>query len=73
MNSPEFTAKLVEGPVGILTIKPSGSVGMGKALVHWFIYTLAVSAMVAYVASPLSSGTTGAALRVDGGVTKSVF
>jgi NAD(P)-dependent dehydrogenase (short-subunit alcohol dehydrogenase family) len=32
-----------------------------------------VAAMVAYVASPLSSGTTGAALRVDGGCTKSAF
>jgi NAD(P)-dependent dehydrogenase (short-subunit alcohol dehydrogenase family) len=32
-----------------------------------------IAAMVAYVASPLSSGTTGAALRVDGGCTKSAF
>ena len=32
-----------------------------------------VAAMVVYVASPLSSGTTGAALRVDGGVVKSAF
>lgn len=32
-----------------------------------------VAAMVAYVASPLSSATTGAALRVDGGVVKSAF
>ncbi len=30
-----------------------------------------VAALVTYVASPLSSGTTGAALRVDGGVVKS--
>ncbi len=32
-----------------------------------------VASMVVYIASPLSSGTTGAALRVDGGCTKSVF
>jgi NAD(P)-dependent dehydrogenase (short-subunit alcohol dehydrogenase family) len=32
-----------------------------------------VAAMVAYVASPLSSATNGAALRVDGGVVKSAF
>ena len=32
-----------------------------------------IAAMVTYIASPLSSGTTGTALRVDGGVTKSVF
>jgi NAD(P)-dependent dehydrogenase (short-subunit alcohol dehydrogenase family) len=32
-----------------------------------------VAAMVTYVASPLASATTGAALRVDGGVIKSAF
>jgi len=32
-----------------------------------------IATMVAYIASPLSSGTTGAALRVDGGCTKSAF
>ena len=31
-----------------------------------------IAAMVAFVASPLSSGTNGAALRVDGGVVRSV-
>lgn len=32
-----------------------------------------VASLVAYVASPLASATTGAALRVDGGTTKSAF
>jgi NAD(P)-dependent dehydrogenase (short-subunit alcohol dehydrogenase family) len=32
-----------------------------------------IASMVAYVASSLASGTTGAALRVDGGCTKSAF
>jgi NAD(P)-dependent dehydrogenase (short-subunit alcohol dehydrogenase family) len=32
-----------------------------------------VASLVAYIASPLASATTGAALRVDGGVIKSVF
>jgi NAD(P)-dependent dehydrogenase (short-subunit alcohol dehydrogenase family) len=32
-----------------------------------------VASMVAYIASPLASATTGAALRVDGGVVKSAF
>lgn len=31
-----------------------------------------IAAMVAFVASPLSSGTNGAALRVDGGVVRSI-
>jgi enoyl-[acyl-carrier-protein] reductase (NADH) len=32
-----------------------------------------VAALVTYVASPLSSATNGAALRVDGGVIKTAF
>jgi NAD(P)-dependent dehydrogenase (short-subunit alcohol dehydrogenase family) len=32
-----------------------------------------VAAMIVYVASPLSAATTGAALRVDGGVVKSAY
>jgi NAD(P)-dependent dehydrogenase (short-subunit alcohol dehydrogenase family) len=32
-----------------------------------------VASMVTYIASPLASATTGAALRVDGGTTKSAF
>jgi NAD(P)-dependent dehydrogenase (short-subunit alcohol dehydrogenase family) len=32
-----------------------------------------IAPLVTYIASPLSSGTTGAALRVDGGCTKSAF
>jgi NAD(P)-dependent dehydrogenase (short-subunit alcohol dehydrogenase family) len=32
-----------------------------------------IAPLVAYLASPLSAATTGAALRVDGGVTKSAF
>jgi NAD(P)-dependent dehydrogenase (short-subunit alcohol dehydrogenase family) len=32
-----------------------------------------IASLVAYLASPLSSGTTGAALRVDGGCAKSAF
>jgi NAD(P)-dependent dehydrogenase (short-subunit alcohol dehydrogenase family) len=32
-----------------------------------------VASLVAYVASPVASATTGAALRVDGGVIRSAF
>jgi NAD(P)-dependent dehydrogenase (short-subunit alcohol dehydrogenase family) len=32
-----------------------------------------IASLVTYIASPLSSGTTGAALRADGGVIKSAF
>ena len=43
------------------------------SLIKRFERTEEIATLVAYVASPLSSGTTGAALRVDGGVVKSAF
>jgi NAD(P)-dependent dehydrogenase (short-subunit alcohol dehydrogenase family) len=43
------------------------------SLIKRFARTDEVATLVAYVASPLSSATTGAALRVDGGVVKSAF
>jgi NAD(P)-dependent dehydrogenase (short-subunit alcohol dehydrogenase family) len=43
------------------------------SLLKRFATTNEVAAMVAYVASPLASATTGAALRVDGGTIKSAF
>jgi NAD(P)-dependent dehydrogenase (short-subunit alcohol dehydrogenase family) len=43
------------------------------SLIRRFSSTHEVAAMVAYIASPLASATTGAALRVDGGTVKSAF
>ena len=43
------------------------------SLIKRFATAEEVASMVAYLASPLSSATTGAALRVDGGVIKSAF
>ena len=43
------------------------------SLLKRFITPQEVGSFVAYVASPLASATTGAALRVDGGVVKSAF
>jgi NAD(P)-dependent dehydrogenase (short-subunit alcohol dehydrogenase family) len=43
------------------------------SLVRRFASPQEVASLVAYVASPLSSATTGAALRADGGVIKSAF
>jgi NAD(P)-dependent dehydrogenase (short-subunit alcohol dehydrogenase family) len=43
------------------------------SLIKRFARTDEVANFVAYIASPLSSATTGAALRVDGGVVKSAF
>jgi NAD(P)-dependent dehydrogenase (short-subunit alcohol dehydrogenase family) len=43
------------------------------SLIKRFATPQEVASLVAYIASPLSSATTGAALRVDGGVVKSAF
>ena len=43
------------------------------SLIKRFAAPEEVASMVAYIASPLASATTGAALRVDGGVVKSAF
>jgi NAD(P)-dependent dehydrogenase (short-subunit alcohol dehydrogenase family) len=48
------------------TVRPS-------SLLKRFATTDEVAALVAFVASPLSSATNGAALRVDGGVVRSIF
>ena len=61
MKSPEFKAKLKQGPVMILTVMPNGVINMGKALVLWFLYTLAVSCFTAYVSGHALS--VGASIR----------
>lgn len=49
MNSPEYHAKLKEGPVQILTVLPNQVHTMGKQLFLWFVYVLAVGFFTAYV------------------------
>jgi hypothetical protein len=50
MRSPEMQRKYVEGPVGVMNLRPAGVPGMGANLVQWFVFTLVVSFFVAYVA-----------------------
>lgn len=50
MGSPELIEKCKKGPVGIINVLPSGPPAMGKSLVLWFIFCLAISLFVAYVA-----------------------
>lgn len=49
-RSPEFVAKLREGPVAVLTVLPNGPISMGRNLGLWFVYLLLVSAAVALIA-----------------------
>ncbi len=49
MKSPAMEEKRKQGPVGILTILPSGPMAMSKYLGMWFVYCLIVSLFVAYL------------------------
>jgi len=55
MNSPEMVEKFNAGPVGFLTVMPSGLPNMPKILVKWFVYCVVVSVLAAY----LTGRTTG--------------
>src|SRR6476469_10063648 len=50
MKSPEFKAKMTEGPVMMMTVMPNGIMGMGKALTLWFLYILVTGIFAAYIA-----------------------
>ena len=49
MNSPAMQEKFKQGPVGFLTVYPSGPVAMPKFLGMWFAYCLLVGFFVAYL------------------------
>jgi hypothetical protein len=51
MKSPEFKAKLEQGPRLIMTVMPTGPFSMGKNLGQWFVYCAVISFFAAYVAS----------------------
>ena len=51
MKSPETMAKYKEGPVGFITILPSGPPSLPKFLIQWFIYCLVIGFFVAYLAA----------------------
>jgi hypothetical protein len=51
MKKPEVVEKYKTGPVGFVTIMPSGPPAMGKFLGLWFIYCLIIGFFTAYVAA----------------------
>src|SRR5947207_15271994 len=40
MEAPAFLEKMKGGPVGNMSIQPSGEMNMGKLLCQWFVYSL---------------------------------
>src|SRR3981189_1600378 len=51
MKSPAATEKFKQGPVGMLTVFPSGPPAMPKFLGMWFVYCLIISVVVANLAA----------------------
>lgn len=50
MANEEMKRKFEKGPVGMMTVFPSGPPAMGKYLGLWFAYTVLVGIFVAYIA-----------------------
>ena len=50
MQTPEFLAKLEQGPNVIMTVSRKGIPSMTNSLVLWFLYVVAISIAAAYVA-----------------------
>lgn len=58
MKSPAVIEKFKQGPVGFLTIVPSGPPALPKFLAQWFVFTLVVGFFVAYLtAHTVAAGT----------------
>lgn len=51
MGSPEFIEKTTRGPVLFMTVTKSGPPSMTASLIQWFIYSIVVSFMAAYITS----------------------
>lgn len=50
-RSPEFTARMQQGPVVIMSVLPPGPYRLGRNLAQWFAYLLVVSLFAGYIAS----------------------
>jgi hypothetical protein len=50
-QDPEIARKFEEGPVGFLTVVPSGAPAMGSKIMLSFVFYLLISTVVAYLAS----------------------
>ena len=50
MKKPEVVEKFARGPVGLLTVIPSGPYNMGKSMGAWVAYIVVISVVIALVA-----------------------
>jgi len=58
MKSAPVVEKMKRGPVGLLTVLPSGPPAMGKNLAQWFLYCVVISLFAAYLSGrTLAPGT----------------
>ena len=71
IKSPEMIEKQKAGPVGTMTVFPSGPADMGMYLVKWFMYCLVIGVFTAYLTGRvLAPGTNYLAVfRVAGTVS----
>src|SRR5262249_18545932 len=53
MKSAPVNEKMKRGPVGLLTVLPSGLPAMGKKLIQWFLYCAVISLFAAYLSGRL--------------------
>src|SRR5438094_7794169 len=58
MKSAPVIEKFKRGPVGLLTLLPSGPPAMGKNMVQWFLYCVVISIFAAYLSGRLLAPAT---------------
>lgn len=49
MKNPAWIESMKTGPVAVMTVLPSGPPTMTKSLVQWFVYTLVIGVLAAYM------------------------
>ncbi|MFQ5502444.1 MAG: hypothetical protein ACE5EQ_09120 [Phycisphaerae bacterium] len=48
-SDPEYIVRCKLGPIGFMTVMPGSDFGMGRNLVLWFLYSVLISVLTAYV------------------------